>query len=542
MTRFFRRWRQRLTGPLGRRLLLALAVAVTWLAWQLAPPRPLREWATTGYLPLQTFLSADRTRFACLTCRFLIDKSEPRPNSMHYPIRLWDLATGYERVTTEFTPVEAPFHLCMSPDGSWLLTERLVEMPPGLALQLWDAETGRERWSVPIDGDPTYLDRFVLSPDGRFVACRHGATAEVLVPGTGQVHRALGDGWPLAFAPDGRSFATIGPDPAAVTVWDLTSGQPRTRLTLKHQDPVAAAFSPDGRWLAVKLWQKVAAPPSSCVVELWDLHRSERAAELDCGDEAYSVMGGLSFRAGGSLLVAPSVVGTQRLWDVTQLPPRVIDISGALDFAGLMGALNVAASYPVFSPDGTRFVGPGPDEDTLVFRETAVPERATSAHAKVRPIDRPAFAPDGRSLAILRLDWFQPLWRQAANWLSTSVGWSPPFEWDVRYELVAFDATTGAVAGRVGGFEARTRLIGFGPDGRTVWTMSHIPDSPLPNPWSEPARPLPETVGTLRVQEWAVPTGWPPLWLVAVTTLGAWLIIADWRRSRRRAMTGGTTS
>jgi hypothetical protein len=78
--------------------------------------------------------------------------------------------------------------------------------------------------------------------------------------------------------------------------------------------------------------------------------------------------------------------------------------------------------------------------------------------------------------------------------------------------------------------------------------MTHIPDPPPANPPPANAPPgteLPQMIGdgTLRVQEWAVPAGWPPLWLVGVTALGLVLAVADWRRERRRrAAAGGPPS
>jgi hypothetical protein len=41
------------------------------------------------------------------------------------------------------------------------------------------------------------------------------------------------------------------------------------------------------------------------------------------------------------------------------------------------------------------------------------------------------------------------------------------------------------------------------------------------------------------VCQWAVPSGWPPLWLLGVTALGGLLAVADWRRVRRRLVTAG---
>jgi hypothetical protein len=76
--------------------------------------------------------------------------------------------------------------------------------------------------------------------------------------------------------------------------------------------------------------------------------------------------------------------------------------------------------------------------------------------------------------------------------------------------------------------------------------MTHTPDPPIQRPVGPPPSIHLVTTtgpGTLRVQQWAVPTGWPPAWLLGVTALGLFLMAADYRRSRRRrAAAGGVPS
>jgi WD40 repeat protein len=510
-------------------MLLALALAATWLAWLILPPRPLREWATVSRSLNEAYLSPDRTRLVGTTYRSFWVPHQPSVPEFG-PVRLWDLATGHERLTAGSGPsATAPFTLRLAPDGSWLLTKRPLEVPGQVALQLWDTETGRERWSIPIDAHRMAVDHFVVSPDGRLVACRRtDGTAEVLVMATGQVQWPLGDAWPLTFVAGGQLLVTASPDPATVTLWDTASGRPRTRLTTKHRFPSAAALSPDGHRLAVALWENAAGRGAPAVVELWDLPSGERVADLDFGGGGDDGLGGLTFCADGSLLVAPSTDGSQRLWDVTQSPPRPIDIHGRLSFARGRSWPDQTPAYPHFSPDGTRFVGPGPDEETLAFRETATPDRAVIVPLKAWSIDRPLFAPDGRTLAVLYPPDYLSPWQWAINRLCQSFDWPEPYALD-RCHVVYHDATTGAVRGQMEHLPDGTRLIGFSPGGRTIWTVTRIPDDDGGD-------------GILRVQEWAVPTGWPPWWLVAVTAVGVLLAIADWRRSRRRAATGGPAS
>src|SRR5262249_54495829 len=153
--------------------LLALALAAVWLAWAVLPTRPLREWATVSREPDDWRLTPDRTRLACTT-RILRGDINLGAEPEYGPVRLWDLATGRERLTPGANqPMLVT--LRMAPDGTWLL---IALEPPGpdgeVALQLWDIQTGRERWSTTILstlGDQLPANH-IVSPDGRFIACR----------------------------------------------------------------------------------------------------------------------------------------------------------------------------------------------------------------------------------------------------------------------------------------------------------------------------------------------------------------------------------
>jgi WD40 repeat protein len=567
MTALLRRWRRRLTGPLGRRLLLALAVAATWLAWTVTPPWPLREWLATSGEPVHWLLTPDRARLACVTWRNpgYVAPTGTAKARLIVPARyiaqegrvwVWDLATGHERLTLrdDHEMILNPVALHVAPDSSWLLISSNF-------LIVRDTETGEGLWStgiVPRSAFGSYAPNHVVSADGRYVACLHpGGGSDVLLTATGRVAFPLDKhAWPLAFAPDGRTLVTI-PNPSGfvpedevtrrdeLTLWDTTSGQPRRRVTLKHPPnfpaPPAAAFSPDGRWLAIRQ-----IPDQTHVVDLLDLRTGEWAAELhlDLNTSWQAARRGLSFSPDGTLLVALATDGSQRVWDMTQTPPRAIDISGTFPRIVRMFEVQTTTmvyladspAYPIVAPDGARFVGPAPAGDTLAFRETAAPERPVLAAKKVQQVDPPQFAPDGRSLAVLHAAPFLPLWQQAVNWAYQTVRRPAPYVGEARYDLAVFDATTGAERGHIGNLPPGTHLIGFGPDGRTAWTMTHTPDPPAEGQRGGTGD------GTLRVQEWAVPTGWPPLWLVAVTTLGVVVVVVDWRRARRRAMIGGPAS
>ena len=103
------------------------------------------------------------------------------------------------------------------------------------------------------------------------------------------------------------------------------------------------------------------------------------------------------------------------------------------------------------------------------------------------------------------------------RWLSTYLRLAVVARYQRFVQL--FNSATGAELGAFPLHES-TRLLGFSPDGQTLWTSR--PDPPNRSPHG------------YRYEGWAVPTAWPPAWLLAVTVLAILLVIADWYRSRRR--------
>ena len=116
-----RRWLRRLTAPLGRRGLLALALAAAWAWWAWAPLAPVRSWSVTPDIGVLVAFSRDGTTVVTVAAF---------PWGRAGPVRLWDLATGRERFRVLDANAPTP-RAYLAPDNSWLLT---VDAKNGLIL------------------------------------------------------------------------------------------------------------------------------------------------------------------------------------------------------------------------------------------------------------------------------------------------------------------------------------------------------------------------------------------------------------------------
>jgi hypothetical protein len=218
-------------------------------------------------------------------------------------------------------------------------------------------------------------------------------------------------------------------------------------------------------------------------------------------------------------------------------PPRCID--HLLDTASELLDESV---FPVFDPLGRRLVVPGRRGETLTVFDALRLERLAELPGGGRYHNLFALAPNGRFLAVHERS--MPQW-----WEAKLVGWvGRPLPWK-RDDCDAcsvhfYDLETGASRGRVpagqvpsfdppvicgddsrAGWDTDT-LIGFGPDGRSLWVYRQD--------WDQRSRPSP-----FHVRCWAVPSPWPPAWLLGVTALGGLLAVADGWSARRRGRPAG---
>jgi WD40 repeat protein len=276
-------------------------------------------------------------------------------------VRLWDAATGEMCARLPHTHLVGS--LAFGPDGNWLASGSYTDG----RLLIWDVLTARVRKEIPI---PVGNFRVVaVSPDGKRAAVSANppqsdkhllhvcdiASGEWLFSGVG---------WVLAYSPDGRWLAVRASDDKSVLLLDA-----RTHVTVArfpgHESLVnSAAFSPDSRLLA------------SCsrdrTVRLWQVGGGAYMVLLGHTDEVFAV----AFHPEGTRLASAGRDQAVWLWDLKR----------GEEVARLPGHMSYIYSL-AFSPDGATLVS-GSGDTTVRLWDTAplkVRHQARREAAALRP-------------------------------------------------------------------------------------------------------------------------------------------------------------
>jgi WD40 repeat protein len=295
---------------------------------------------------------------------------------------LWDVATG-EKVAECHGHTGKVLNVAFRAVGA-----RVVTTSADGTVRQWDAATGREV-EPPFDHHTGEVLAAVYSPDGERVASGGADHTIRLWRATGRqqlavLHGHAGAVNELAFAPDGRTLASVSQDRGllflgdnTVGVWDLSAvGLPVLHGHTSYVYPVA--YSPDGRWIASGGWDA----QDHEQVRLWDAATGEECAAL----RAPGVVRALAYGPDGAWLVAGGDFEKRELlvWDAAT--GRVIR--------------HIPVPYPsvqhlAVSPDGTRVAAgrwPGVGEFRVLDIESGKEVGSADGLAM-------AFSPDGKWLA-----------------------------------------------------------------------------------------------------------------------------------------------
>ncbi|WP_328502253.1 helix-turn-helix domain-containing protein [Streptomyces sp. NBC_00457] len=395
-------------------------------------------------------------------------------------VRVWDVATGRKRHS--FTRLVDPRAVAFGPDG------RTVAVVNGGRVRVWDLATGRTRTA---NDDQIEGEAVGFSPDGRtYAAVRADGSVQLRETATGIVRRTIRDSASgldgMAFAPDGRTLAIPGRE-GTVRLWDTASGtelatvtaghhgrgamkvalsadgrtlvtgsnggpdvrihrptvdRPQTTLS-GHADTSVSdlAFSPDGRSVAT-VHQ---GPPGRGSAQLWDVSTGDREATLALDTD--SALQGKQLRDPVSRLRVVGFGPTGRALAVWATKKRVIDVrdvaTGRLRQSRALGAIYTA----VFSPDGMRLAIVGWEGSVRIWH-LSTGALHTIRTGRDRPVRAVAFAPDGRTLAVVHVE------ARGGD------------------QLTLLDAANGRTQHTIEASARSSQSLAFSPDGHTLATAS----------------------------------------------------------------------
>ncbi len=210
-------------------------------------------------------------------------------------VQVWDLVNGREKASL---PVNGDrVTVAISADGCFVLTSatlRIGGRQPGSELTLWDAATGKEKWKHA--SETVWMTQLAFSPDGASFASVGQEGVRVCDTATGTNQRLFDHSKEhgsacLLFSRDGRTLA-VGGGPEAESVgkvglWETATAKRRGEFVGHRGIVTTLAFSPDGHTLA--------SSSADTTVLLWDMTGSlsetvRKAAKPDAAEKLWDAL------------------------------------------------------------------------------------------------------------------------------------------------------------------------------------------------------------------------------------------------------------
>jgi RNA polymerase sigma factor (sigma-70 family) len=265
----------------------------------------LRTWdtATGKLLRRSDFEKASRQTSCCLVgesiVRAILD------DKGNVTMQVVDPATGRERRRVRMEDLAKVANPTLSPDGKQLAIAHQNE------LRLYDTTSGNVITRIPVKGVAAWSVAF--APDGSMVAFNDLSTGTTYLHDatTGKLIREMtrsGDTTlQLVFSPDGRFLVSMPQsritEKGDVSICNVSEGKEVLRLTHPFPKAMSAAFSPEGKFVAIGGARGGAV--------LWDMNTGKEIRRL-------SPHGGIwemAFSPNGKILAAASPRGAIRLYN-----------------------------------------------------------------------------------------------------------------------------------------------------------------------------------------------------------------------------------
>jgi WD40 repeat protein len=338
-------------------------------------------------------------------------------------VRVWDIDAGVEHMIYRGHTVEVE-SVCFSPDG-----QRLASVGPGQgAVKVWDLTRHPERGTFARTGPGPDVEALAFREDGRLlVSVTAGGKLQTWDAATGvlQDERALPTAASLtspavlaSFDPGGKRLAARArEDERLVKAWHVATGAELFTFRGHTLPVVCVRFSGDGRRLATCAW--AAGRPHE--VKVWDADTGKVLVDVTGQGQVFTAAFSpdgrwLALGQEGGRIALVLCAGRTRVWQVAAHTGNVTALAFDPEGRWLASAGQGGGMLKLWRAD-TLAAGPG---------ETPEPVHTVAAPPSLFDL---AFSPDGKRLAGISRDLVK-LWDVEAGHEVLGLRGAPQRHWD----------------------------------------------------------------------------------------------------------------